>query len=134
MLGLILLLHFGGFEILALAWRALGIEAEAIMRSPISAHSLSEFWGKRWNLGFRLLSHRFVFQPVQRLVGPSAAALLVFFFSGLIHEPVISVPARGGYGLPTAYFLLQGLGASLERSKVGRILGLGAGLSGWASR
>ena len=41
------------------------------------------------------------------------------------------LPARGGFGLPTAYFVLQGLGVLAERSDWGRRVGLGRGLRGW---
>jgi hypothetical protein len=95
------------------------------------SRSLGEFWGKRWNLGFRQLSYDFIFQPLHRGLGVAGATLLVFLFSGLIHESVISFPARGGYGLPTGYFLLQGLGVILERSSLGKMLALRGGISGW---
>lgn len=131
LLALILLLHFGSFELIALGWQALGVQAEPIMKQPLSSHSLSEFWGKRWNLGFRQLSHEFIFQPLHHSIGARWAMLFVFLFSGLIHDLVISVPARGGYGLPTAYFLLQGVGALVERSRVGEIFKLQSGFSGW---
>jgi hypothetical protein len=132
LLGLILVLHFGSFELIALSWQSLGVDAEPIMQSPVFSRSLSEFWGKRWNLGFRQLSYDFIFQPLHRGLGVAWATLLVFLFSGLIHESVISFPARGGYGLPTGYFLLQGLGVILERSSLGKMLGLRGGISGWA--
>jgi len=130
MIGLVLALHFGAFQLIALAWQRVGIRAEPIMRRPLASQSLGEFWGKRWNLGFRKLSHALVFQPLQKRFGTGAGALGAFIASGLIHDLVISVPARGGYGLPTAYFLLQGLGALAERSSTGRRLGLGRGLRG----
>jgi len=130
--GLVLVLHFGTFEIVALGWQALGVDAEPIMQSPIFSDSLSEFWGKRWNLGFHQLAHELVFRPVRPLLGVRLATLLVFLFSGLIHELVISLPARGGYGLPTSYFLLQSAGVLFERSGIGRWLHLRRGVPGWA--
>jgi hypothetical protein len=131
LLALILLLHFGSFELIALGWQSLGVNAQAIMQQPLSASSLSGFWGKRWNLGFRQLSHEFIFQPLHRVIGAQWAMLSVFLVSGLIHESVISLPAREGYGFPTAYFVLQGVGVLVERSRIGRILRLQGGFSGW---
>jgi D-alanyl-lipoteichoic acid acyltransferase DltB (MBOAT superfamily) len=109
----------------------MGIDAEPIMLKPILSKTLSEFWGKRWNLGFRQLAHDFIFRPLHKRTGVAAAGLLVFAASGLIHDLVISLPARGGYDLPTGYFMLQGLGVTLERSGFGRRCGLQKGLSAW---
>jgi len=131
MLGLILLLHFGTFQIVALLWQTVGVDAKPIMAAPLRATSLGDFWGRRWNLGFRQLSHELIFRPFHRRVGADAAGLLVFAVSGLIHDLVISLPARGGYGLPTIYFLLQGTGMTIEHSRFGKRLGLGQGLRGW---
>jgi hypothetical protein len=128
--GLIFLLHFGTFHLIALFWQAMGIEAEPIMSKPILSRNLSEFWGRRWNLGFRQLAHDFIFQPLYRRIGAPAAGFVVFVASGLIHDLVISLPARGGYGLPTAYFVLQGLGVSFERSALGKRLVLQSGATG----
>jgi len=131
MIGLVLLLHFGTFQIAALFWQNLGIDAEPIMAAPLRSQSLSELWGRRWNLGFRQLGHDLVFSPLRRIVGIKGAGFLVFLVSGLIHDLVISVPAGGGYGRPTVYFVLQGLGVIVERSTLGRNTGLGSGLCGW---
>jgi hypothetical protein len=257
MLGIILLLHFGLFELLGLAWRRAGSNVKSVMRSPVRATSPGDFWGRRWNTAFSDLAHKFVFRPLVRLLerrwrcgdradrsasrprlaahrnrwtralvfhdllpsdalragdGSRSAAfraephdaahealersagfqpaispisnrrelglderariaersagwkpcdtagwkpallsmrraedcalhlrsravalatLGVFLISGLVHELVISVPARAGYGLPTAYFLLQGFAVLVERSGFGRRIGLGRGLRGW---
>jgi hypothetical protein len=131
MLGVIFLLHFGLFHILALFWQRLGFQAAPIMRAPLRARSLSEFWGKRWNLGFRQLAHDLIFQPLHKYIPAGFASSLVFVVSGLIHDLVISVPAHAGYGLPTAYFTLQGLGIVVERCSFGRQIGLGKGFRGF---
>jgi Membrane bound O-acyl transferase family len=131
MVGLLLLVHCGLFRLLSCGWRALDIEARPLMDRPLVSVSVSEFWGKRWNTAFRDVVHRFLFRPLIQKLGPRWAIWVVFAISGLIHELVISVPARGGYGGPTLYFLLQALMLFVERSRCGRALGLGHGLRGW---
>ena len=151
LIGLIWMLHFGLFHFLAVFWRGLGVAAAPIMDSPMRSTSLGEFWGRRWNSDFRVLSHGLIFEPLRRRargrrwagretrptealgrnVGGAAALLAAFLFSGVIHDLVISVPAGGGYGLPTLYFTTQGLGVWLERSRAGRRAGLGSGRIGW---
>lgn len=131
MVGVIFMLHFGLFHLLSLVWWQAGVHATPLMQSPWRATSLIEFWGMRWNTAFNELAFRFVFRPLRRWTTPPVATLTVFGLSGLIHELVISLPAQGGYGLPTLYFLAQGLGVIAERSRLGRDLGLGHGLRGW---
>jgi len=131
LIGMVLVAHFGSFHVISLVWRVRGVEAQPIMAAPLTSTSLSEFWGRRWNLGFRQLGHELIFQPLHRKLGAGGAGFLVFVASGLIHDFVISLPAGAGYGLPTGYFLLQGTGVALERSQWGRRSGLRGGLRGW---
>ncbi len=130
MTGVIFLLHFGGFHVLSLVWRSVGVCATPIMRQPLAAQSLGEFWGRRWNLAFNELAVRFVFRPCVVKFGVPLAGIAAFVASGVIHELVISLPAGAGWGLPTAYFFAQGLGSTFERSKAGRRLGLRRGWRG----
>jgi len=129
--GLILILHFGTFHLIALFWQTVGVDAQPIMSKPLLSKTLSEFWGKRWNLGFRQVAHDYIFRRLYKRTGVAIAGFLVFVASGLVHDLVISFPAHGGYGLPTGYFALQGLGVSLERSALGRRIGLQNGLTAW---
>jgi alginate O-acetyltransferase complex protein AlgI len=131
MVGMVLLLHFGFFHLLSVGWRALRVDAPPIMNAPLRSTSVSEFWGQRWNSAFNDLAMRLVFRPAARPVGIAVATLLAFLVSGLVHELVISLPANAGYGLPTGYFLIQGLGVLMERSSVGKSLGLRVGVRGW---
>jgi len=131
MVGLVLFLHFGLFHLLALAWQHVGVNAHPLMRAPLCATSLAEFWSARWNTAFNTLAHDLAFRPLARRWGTAGATVSVFLVSGLIHDAVLSLPARGGYGLPTAYFAIQALGVLAERSGFGRRFGLGRGLRGW---
>lgn len=117
MIGIALTLHFGLLKLLTLAWRRGGVAAEPLMRQPTRATSLADFWGRRWNTGFRTLAHDWVFTPlVRRGWSASSATGVVFAASGVVHDLVISIPARGGYGLPTLYFLIQLAALLLERT------------------
>jgi alginate O-acetyltransferase complex protein AlgI len=127
MVGMILILHFGLFDLASIGWRALRVDAPPIMNRPLRSTSISEFWGRRWNAAFNDLAVRLVFRPVARRNGLVVGTLVTFAVSGLIHELVISVPAGAGYGLPTGYFLFQGLAVLGER----KWNALRRGISGW---
>ncbi len=131
MIGLIFALHFGTFHLLSCFWRSVGVEAKPLMHWPLTARSIGDFWGQRWNTAFRDLTHRFLFRPLIARIGARPAIAAGFLFSGLIHEVVISLPADGGYGGPTLFFAIQGCAMLAEKSTVGRRLGSGRGPRGW---
>lgn len=130
MVGIVFCLHFGAFHLASLAWRRARVNAMPIMRNPVAATSLADFWGSRWNTAFSIPARRLVLVPLARRVGMRAATFAVFLLSGMLHELVISLPARGGWGLPMAYFALQGCGLIIERTAVAR----GLRLDGWRGR
>ena len=131
MIGIIFVLHFGTFHLLSCAWRSIGVSAKPLMRWPVAATSVGDFWGRRWNTAFRDITHRFLFRPLAARVGPRWALIAGFTFSGLIHDAVISVPAGGGYGGPTVFFAIQGLALLAERIRPMRAGGFA---SGWGRR
>jgi alginate O-acetyltransferase complex protein AlgI len=131
MIGMILILHFGLFDLAAISWRSAGVNAQPIMAGPIKSASLGEFWGRRWNGAFNQLVLNALFRPLARSAGTVPATFATFLFSGLLHELVISLPAAAGYGLPTAYFLLQASGVIAQRSEIGNRLHLRDDGRGW---
>src|SRR5262249_27528747 len=131
MFGMVLILHFGLFHLLSCAWRSAGVVARPLMDRPLASVSVNAFWGRRWNTAVRDITHRFLFRALGARVGVRRAFFVGFVVSGLMHDLVISLPAGGGYGRPTLFFLLQAVAVFVERSKVGRWFGLGAGWRGW---
>jgi D-alanyl-lipoteichoic acid acyltransferase DltB (MBOAT superfamily) len=90
------------------------------MNRPLAADSLVDFWSRRWNLAFRDAAALLIFRPLARRWGATIALAGTFLASGLFHEVVISLPARGGYGLPTIYFLIQFAGTIIQRHFISR--------------
>ncbi len=115
MLGTGLLIHFGLCDVLAGFWRRRGIPVERLFVNPAASRTLAEFWGRRWNLAFRAVAHARIFTPVKRRWGARWGVAATFAFSGLVHELLLSVPAGGGWGGPTLYFLLHGALVLAER-------------------
>jgi len=116
-LGIGLFWFFGVFAVFSLAWRWAGVDAAPLFRMPVLSRTIGDFWGRRWNMGFRDLFWRLVFRPWSRRFGPARAEFAVFFLSGLAHEFAFSLPAGGGYGLCLAYFLIQYAGKRMARRR-----------------
>jgi alginate O-acetyltransferase complex protein AlgI len=131
MIGIVLGLHFGLFRLCSILCRHFGVKADPIMNAPLRATSLLEFWSTRWNTAFSIAARRLVLIPLSRRIGLRWAGFMVFLMSSVLHEIVISLPVKAGYGLPTLYFVLQGAGVALQRSRVGRKWRLGEGIQGW---
>jgi alginate O-acetyltransferase complex protein AlgI len=129
--AILLVLHFGSFHLLGCAWRTIGVRAAPLMNNPIRSTSISEFWGRRWNTAFRDLTQKHLFRPLCQDGQARGALVIGFLFSGLVHDVVISVPASGGYGGPTLFFMIQALAMLIERSPSGKKIGLGRGWRGW---
>ncbi len=129
LLGLALLVLHGLMHLASLALRHHGVVAPPIFDRPLLARSPGEFWGRRWNRAFREMARLLVLRPLRGRCPRPLAFALVFLLSGLAHDLILSLPAGGGYGGPTAYFALQGLGLWLEQGPWGRPL-----RTGWRGR
>ncbi|HYM60924.1 MAG TPA: MBOAT family protein [Thermoanaerobaculia bacterium] len=113
--GLSLILHFGLFGLATALWRSRGVACENPFRRPLRSNGLAELWSRRWNVGFSEMIATVVDRPLRARVGESAALLVSFCASGLLHELAITVPVGRGYGLPTLYFAVQGAFVLAER-------------------
>ena len=124
LVGLGLLLHFGLVHLLSIHWRMNGFDARPLFDRVLTARSLGEFWGRRWNRAFADFAGRWIHRPLAPRLGPRRAMLVVFLASGLGHDLLLSVPAGGGYGRCTLYFALQAFGVLIERRRRSRSLTL----------
>jgi len=116
LIALSLILHFGLLSISAGMWRLSGVNTYPLFKQPLKSKSLTELWGKRWNIAFIEMTTITIFRPLKHKIGAGAALLLSFAFSGLLHELALSVPVNSGYGLPMLYFIVQGVLVLIEKA------------------
>ena len=114
LLGLSFILHFGILNISTALWRLSGVDVRELFRAPYKAKSLTEFWGKRWNMAFSEMTSIIVYRPLKNNIGKTWAMIASFLLSGILHEIAISFPVKSGYGLPLLYFVIQGTVMYLE--------------------
>jgi hypothetical protein len=114
LVGVSLVLHFGILNVNSGLWNLASIGTYPLFRVPLRSESLSEFWGKRWNIAFSEMTSIAVYRPLRKKIGEQPSKYVAFGYSGLLHELAISVPVNAGYGLPTIYFVLQAIALYLE--------------------
>jgi len=131
MFGLGLGVHFGLFRILAGFWRARGAAVVPLFDSPQRSRSLSEFWGARWNRAFSEMAQVAVHRPLVTRTGPTVTTMVVFLFSGVLHEMALSVPVRRDFGLPMLYFTLHGVLSLVEKRLGFGVRGAASSRSAW---
>lgn len=98
----------GGDVVSGLQMVLSGHGAQETFVTPPLARSPVDFWGRRWNLVFRNLGHRVLFQPAARLVGPKLAVFSVFIWSIVAHEYLVLASLGHSEGHMTAFFGLHG--------------------------
>ena len=96
--------------------RLAGVELPKLHDNPILSRTLSEFWGRRWNLSvhYMLLDH--CFRPLARRAGLSIALLGTFAASAVLHSWLVL--AAGGLLMAASmasFFLLQGVLVIVEQ-------------------
>jgi len=107
--------HFGALRVLKGGLRAAGYPVRTLFPNVLKTRGISDFWSRRWNVGYSQMMQRLVGRPVQELIGERAGVMAVFIGSGLLHELAITLPVRSGFGLPTLFFLCHGLLTLLEK-------------------
>ena len=113
--ALLTTVHFGFSNLLVALVHLIGRPVRPLFDRPLASETLSDFWTRRWNLAYVEMNRRLFLPPIARKVGLRGGVFAMFLVSGLLHEMAISYPAGGGWGLPMAYFVIQGVGVFAER-------------------
>ncbi len=88
-----------------------------IHHRPLSSPSLSEFWGRRWNLWVQ----DWIADVNRSFHGSHKTKIIAsFLFSGLFHEAMVNLPhwiftGESYFGTMLGYFIIQGTGLYLDK-------------------
>ena len=98
-----------------------GFAPRTMWRAPLlTSTSVSDFWGRRWNLLIHGLFRRTVFSPLTQRGAPAwAAGALAFAISGLFHEYAFALQQpslRASLGRCLLFFLAQAPAVSAEKA------------------
>jgi alginate O-acetyltransferase complex protein AlgI len=113
-----LLIHFGYADMLTSTLRLARHPVGVLFDQPWKSTSLRDFWSNRWNRPFVEMNRALFFRGAASRFGRTAGLLIAFLVSGFLHELGISYPAGGGWGLPTMYFMIQGVLLVLEEKRL----------------
>jgi hypothetical protein len=76
-----------GMNMTALADQTKGYYTQPIFRNPlVESRSISDFWGRRWNLVIHRMIKNGVMRPVHKYFSASFAIVVSFLASGLLHD------------------------------------------------
>jgi hypothetical protein len=93
-----------------------GIIVPPVHVDPILSRSVSEFWGRRWNLVVHEMLATHCFRPLARRGHPVLGVLAAFLGSAVVHFWLIFVPLGVLYATTmAAFFVLQGVLMLVER-------------------
>jgi len=129
MIGIVVFLHFGAFRLLSVLFRLWGVNTAPIMNAPLRNFTRGVL-GCTLEHRVSIPIRRLALLPLARRIGLPAAAFIIFILSGLLHEAVISLPARAGLDCQLCISFCRRC-VAIERSCLGRRQGLGKGMRGW---
>lgn len=116
-----------GSNIIASAWRLMGVAALDFSGSFFVAATPAEFW-RRWNQPAGQFLREYLFVPTGGIRRLFLAVMATFAFNGLVHEYVFDIAAGRVLGFAVLFFLIQGLATvatiQLRPSGRGRALGI----------
>lgn len=101
--------HFGALRVLKGMLRLAGFPVRTLFPNPLKLNGFADFWARRWNVGYSQMMQRVIGRPLTEKLGAVRGNFAVFLTSGLFHEAAITLPVRAGYGLPTLFFVTQGI-------------------------